>query len=143
MLAERALQSPYQCQHGSRDPSDRHGTLAANRMQRPPTDGERHMQADTSGCVKIWDIRNYACVQTINLSSSDDLSLESAEALAVMPQTKRIIVGGKGGIATYDGECSFGVSNAIEWLTNGAARFVGRWPVPHSGRYRADDHSPL
>eukprot|EP00474_Spongospora_subterranea_P005636 CRZ06094.1 hypothetical protein [Spongospora subterranea] len=59
--------------------------------------------ADTSGVVKIWDIRNYACIQAFSLRTTDGVSLDSVSSLAIVPGRRRILIGGIGGVITYDG----------------------------------------
>ena len=52
--------------------------------------------ADTSGMVKIWDVRNFLCVQTFN-SPTEELSSFSLTYSSTMGQSmkKRIICAGK------------------------------------------------
>lgn len=49
------------------------------------------------------DIRNYACVQTFNVSDKDDVNISSIMAMSTCPARKRLLFAGIGGVYVYDG----------------------------------------
>ena len=59
-------------------------------------DSPQIITADTSGMVKIWDVRNFLCVQTFNAPLSELSSFcLTYSSIGGQSMKKRIICGGK------------------------------------------------
>jgi hypothetical protein len=53
-----------------------------------------HGPTPHTGTVKIWDIRNFACVQTLLVEDADDAIVSSVTSFAACPTHKRLAFGG-------------------------------------------------